>query len=444
MNRRDFIAGSAGAFFVAASGRAFGAAAPSNRVRAALIGCRQKARGEWVGRCAVKNPGFEIVCVCDVDSRAMDYAADLFGKIQGITVRKEKDFRKVLEMKDVDAVISETPDHFHAYSAVMAMRAGKHVYVEKPCAFCPSELFVMRRVQKETGMVFQQGSQRRSTPAFISAIGEIREKGLIGEPRWGRCWYNTVRKPIGRGRPAAVPEWLDWNLWQACAPREQYRDNIVHYNWHWFRKWGTGECGNNSVHFVDVARWMLGCEWPERIVSGGGRYWMPDDQDWEWPDTQMISYEFPGKKFISWEGTCCTKVKPYMGLSTAAMVYGDRGAVLFEPGGAVKLFDDKSNAVREWAADFKDEAAYDARVGGVDATTLHVGNFADCIRSNTPGKCAANVDIATKSSYLALMGNIAQTTGEVLKVDSGTGALLSGGESAGLWSREYARGWEIA
>ena len=124
MNRRDFIAGSAGAFFVAASGRAFGAAAPSNRVRAALIGCRQKARGEWVGRCAVKNPGFEIVCVCDVDSRAMDYAADLFGKIQGITVRKEKDFRKVLEMKDVDAVISETPGHFHAYSAVMAMRAG--------------------------------------------------------------------------------------------------------------------------------------------------------------------------------------------------------------------------------------------------------------------------------------------------------------------------------
>ena len=444
MDRREFIAGSTGAFFVAASGKALGQAAPSNRIRTALVGCRQGARGERAGKFAIENPGFEISCVCDVDSRAMDYAADLFGKLQGITVRKEKDFRKVLEMKDIDAIISETPDHFHAYSAIMAMRAGKHIYVEKPCAFCPQELFVMRRVQKETGMVFQQGSQRRSIPAFISAIKEIREQGLIGEPHWGKCWYNTRRGPIGRGKPAAVPEWLDWDLWQGPAPREQYRDNLVHYNWHWFRKWGTGECGNNSVHFVDVARWMLGCEWPERIVAGGGKYWMPDDQDWEWPDTQMISYEFPGKKLLTWEGSCCTQVKPYMGFSTGAMVYGDKGAVLFEPGGNVKLFDNKSNLVREWKADFKNDAKYDVRVGGVDATPAHFGNFADCIRANAPDKCAANVDIGTKSTFLALMGNIADTTREVLKVDPNTGALLSGGESAKLWSREYEKGWEVA
>ena len=279
MNRREFIGGSAGAFFVAASGKAFGAAAPSNRIRAALVGCRQGARGERAGLFAIQNPGFEIVCVCDVDSRAMDYAAELFGEKQGISVRKEKDFRKVLEMKDIDAIISETPDHFHAYSAIMAMRAGKHIYVEKPCAFCPQELFVMRRVQKETGMVFQQGSQRRSIPAFIAAINEIRAENLIGEPHWGKCWYNTVRQPIGRGKPAAVPEWLDWDLWQSCAPREQYRDNIVHYHWHWFRKWGTGECGNNAVHFVDVARWCLGVEWPCRVTSTGGKYWLPKDDE---------------------------------------------------------------------------------------------------------------------------------------------------------------------
>ena len=450
INRRGFISGSAGAFFIAASGRAFGAAAPSSRLRFALVGCHEKGRGVAVGKAAIKNAGVEIACVCDVDSRAMDFAADLFSGLQGgVPVRKEKDFRKVLEMKDIDGVISETPDHFHAYSAVMAMRAGKHVYVEKPCAFCPQEVFAMRRAQAETGMVFQQGSQRRSAPSFIAAIREIREKDMIGEPHWGKCWYNTVRGPIGRGKPAAVPEWLDWDLWQGPAPRQGFRDNIVHYNWHWFRQWGTGECGNNQVHFVDVARWMLGCEWPERIVSGGGKYWMPADQDWEWPDTQMISYEFPGNKFITWEGTCCTNAKPYFEVSTGAFVYGDKGAVFFAPGGGVSVFDNKSKLVKEWepagVPKGKVITNTDNRSGGgwFDSTSVHFGNFADCIRANDPGRCAANVDIATKSTYLALVGNVAQLSGEVVKVDPSTGALLSGGAAAKLWGREYQPGWEV-
>jgi predicted dehydrogenase len=451
INRRNFIAGSAaGAFFVAASGRALGAGAASNRLRFALVGCHEKGRGVQVGKAALKNAGVEIACVCDVDSRARDFAAGLFGKMQGIAVRKEKDFRKVLEMKDIDGIISETPDHFHAYSAVMAMRAGKHVWVEKPCAFCPAEVFAMRRAQAETGMVFQQGSQRRSAPSFIAAIREIREKDLIGEPHWGRCWYNTVRGPIGRGKEVAVPEWLDWDLWQGPAPREAFRDNVVHYNWHWFRTWGTGECGNNQVHFVDVARWMLGCEWPERVVSGGGKYWMPADQDWQWPDTQMVSYEFPNGKFISWEGTCCTDVKPHMGVGTGAVVYGDKGAVYFAPGGGVTVFDNKSKPVKEWepAGVPKDKIITNTnnRSGGgwFDSTPVHFGNFADCIRANAPQKCAANVDIATKSTFLALVGNVAQLTGEVLKINPSDGSLLSGGAAAKIWSREYQRGWEVA
>ena len=450
INRRNFISGSAGAFFIAASGRALGAAAPSNRLRFALVGCHEKGRGIQVGKAAINNSGVEIACVCDVDSRAMDFAADLFSGLQGgVSVRKEKDFRKVLEMKDIDGVISETPDHFHAYSAVMAMRAGKHVYVEKPCAFCPQEVFAMRRAQAETGMVFQQGSQRRSAPSFIAAIREIREKGLIGEPHWGKCWYNTMRGPIGRGRPAAVPEWLDWDLWQGPAPRQGFRDNVVHYNWHWFRQWGTGECGNNQVHFVDVARWLLGCDWPERVVSGGGKYWMPADQDWEWPDTQMISYEFPGGKFITWEGTCCTNAKPYFGVSTGAFVYGDRGAAFFSPGGAVSVFDNKSNLVKEWEPTGVPKGKVitntDNRSGGgwFDSTPAHFGNFADCIRAATPDRCSANIDVATKSTYLALVGNVAQLSGEVVKVDSATGALLSGGGAAKLWGREYQPGWEV-
>ena len=141
MNRKEFIVGGAGAFFIASAGKAFGADAPSNRVRLALVGCREKGRGAAVVQRALQVPGVEIAYVCDVDSRAMDYAADLVEKKSNGASRpkKEKDLRKILDDPSVDGILSETPDHFHAWSAVMAMRAGKAVYVEKPCAFCPRE-----------------------------------------------------------------------------------------------------------------------------------------------------------------------------------------------------------------------------------------------------------------------------------------------------------------
>ena len=451
MNRREFIKTGTGAFFIASAGRALGAMSPSSRLRFAIIGCHGKGRGAAVMAEALKTPGVEIAVVCDVDSRAMDFAAAWLVEKGYPSPRKEKDFRKILEMKDIDGVISETPDHFHAYSAVMAMRAGKHVYVEKPCAFCPAELDVIRRTWKETGMVFQQGSQRRSAPAFIDAIREIKEKNLLGAMHWGKTWYNTSRKPIGRGEVCAAPDWLDWDLWQATAPRTAFRDNIVHYNWHWFRNWGTGECGNNQVHFSDVARWMLDVDYPERVVSNGGKFWMPKDQDWEWPDTQMITYNFPGDKFITWEGTCCLQIKPYMGFGTAAMIYGEKGAALFAPGGAVTLYDDKNNVVREWDVDGvpKTKQITDTNnrsgAGWLDSTAAHFANFVDAIRENDQLLARANADIATKSTFLPLAGNVSQLTGEALKIDPATGKLLNGSAAAkNLWAREYAKGWEVA
>ena len=426
-----------------------GDGAPSHRLRLALVGCREGGRGIAVGDSALKNPGLEIACVCDVDSRALDYAADRFGKAQGVAVRKEKDFRRVLEMKDIDAVVSVTPDHFHAYSAVMAMRAGKHVYVEKPCAFCPAELDVINRVWKETGMVFQQGSQRRSATSYINAIAEIKAEGLIGRPRWGKCWYSTWRQPIGRGKVCAPPDWLDWDLWQATAPRTAFRDNIVPYNWHWFRNWGTGECGNNQVHFTDVARWLLDVDYPEVVSSTGGKFWMPDDQDWEWPDTQLVTYQFPGNKFISWEGTCCTAAHPFLGLSTGVVVYGDNGSVLFRPAGDVALYDHKGALVKEWdntgIPKSQQITNTDNRSGAGwnDSTHDHLRNFAEAIWENNPRLARADAETATKSTFLALAGNVSQLSGENLRIDPRTGALLSGGKAAELWGREYEPGWEV-
>ena len=446
MKRRDFIKAGAGAFAIAAAGKALGADAPSSRVRLALVGCREKGRGATVVQQAMRVPGVEIAYVCDVDSRAMDYAADLVEKKGGGKPKKEKDLRKILEDPLIDGIISETPDHWHAWSAVMAMRAGKAVYVEKPCAFCPQECHAIIDAWKKTGRVFQMGSQRRASVPFQLASAAIRSGELIGKPTWGKTWYMTRRDSIGNGKAVAVPEWLDWDLWQGPAPRESYRDNIVHYNWHWFSGWGTGECGNNAVHFVDIARWCLGVEWPSRVTSTGGKYWLPKDDDWVWPDTQNVTWEFPDRKLITWEGLSCTNIKPYMGVSTGAMVYGTDGAAFFGPSANVIVYDKKGAVIRKWNPSGKTVITNtDDRSGGGwnDTTVEHLANFVDCIRAKTPEKAFANAEIGAKSTFLALSANVAQRCGGTIDVDPRTGNLVSK-EGAALWSREYAKGWELA
>ena len=253
-SRRQFL-GYGSAAFIAASGRVFGAEAPSNRVRLAIVGCHELGRGQQVMKSALRVPGVDIACVCDVDSRARDFAAAEVERLSGFAPRKEKDLRKVLEDPTLDGVILETPDHWHAYGAVLAMQAGKHVYVEKPCCFCPREGEILVDTWKRTGRVLQVGSQRRSSSNYRAAFAWLAENGNpVGELRFAKCWYASNRASIGRGRVAPVPEWLDWDLWQGPAPRVAYRDNVVHYNWHWFRRWGTAETGNNAPHFADISR----------------------------------------------------------------------------------------------------------------------------------------------------------------------------------------------
>lgn len=447
MNRRNFLRAGAGAFAIAAAGRAWGADAPSNRVRLALVGCRQGGRGAAVVARALQVPGVEIATVCDVDARARDFAADWLVKQGRPAPKKEKDLRVVLADPSIDGIISETPDHVHAWSAVMAMRAGKHVYVEKPCAFCPREGEIILDTWKSTGKVFQMGSQRRASTAFQEAVAAIRGADAIGEPKWGKCWYMTRRTGIGQGKKTPPPAWLDWDLWQGPAPRVDFQDNVVHYNWHWFRNWGTGECGNNAVHFVDIARWCLGVDWPNRVVSSGGKFWIPADDDWAWPDSQNVTWTFPSSKFITWEGLSCENAKPFMNVSTGALVYGTKGSAFFSPAGGVDIFDLKGRLARRWDASGRAAPITntDDRSGGGwnDTTREHLANFVDCIRANTPEKACANADIGVKSTFLALSANVSQLAGRPIDVDPQTGRLLTAG-CADLWSRAYAKGWELA
>lgn len=442
MNRRDFIKTGAGAFFIAAAGKAVGAGAASNRVRLAIVGCHANGRGFAVMKSAMKVPGVEIAWVCDVDSRARELAADYVFKATGVKPKTEKDLRKVVEDPLLDGIISETPDHFHAYSAVLAMKAGKAVYVEKPCIFCPAEGEILMRTARDTKQVLQVGSQRRASLSYRAAFDYLKQTNAIGEMRNAKAWYVSNRASIGTGKKTAVPEWLDWDLWQGPAPREDFRDNIVHYNWHWFRKWGTSEMGNNAPHFADAARWALGIdEFPESVQCAGGLY-LPKGGDFEWPDVFNASFKYACGKMITFEMSCHNNVKPFMNAQTGALVYGERGAMYLGPGDDAKIFDEKGNIIKEWKAGGIEVAKTMSTTNPTERLDIsHMANYVECIRAKNTNT-NVNAEQGVKSSILPILANVALDEGETIHLDPKTGALKSKAGAKG-WAREYEKGWEL-
>jgi predicted dehydrogenase len=343
------------------------------------------------------------------------------------------DFRHALESSDVDVLVIAAPDHWHAPAAILALQAGKHVYVEKPCSHNPLEGEMLVRAQAQYGHLVQMGNQQRSAPESISAIQQIHD-GLIGRPYLARTWYANTRGPIGRGSVAPVPGWLDYDLWQGPAPRTPYRDNVVHYNWHWFWRWGTGEINNNAAHELDVARWALQVDYPVRVTSAGGRYHFQDD--WEFPDTQIVSYDFENETSITWDGRSCNgHLVEGRGRGTA--VHGTEGTVIIDRSGYVAYDNDRNEIGREMRGSPED--ALDTSGAG-SLTDLHIANFLATIRGEDTLR--APIADGRKSVLLCHLGNIAHKTGRALECDSRTGHILDDIEAMQMWTREYEPGWE--
>ena len=447
--RRDFLRTGAAAGLIGISPKIlWGADAPSNRINLCFCGCQpaggipgfapKGGRGFEVMNNAATIPGLRVVAVCDPDRRATANAVKTIQKVAGNTPVFDSDIRKLLERKDIDAVFAEVPDHWHAPMAWMTMEAGKHIYCEKPCTFMPSEGDILVRVQRETGKVFQMGNQRRSSVAYRPAVEALRS-GVIGEVKYARTWLHYNRAPIGLGkRNIPAPEWLDWEMWQGPSPRAPYRENVVHYNWHWTYQYGTSEIANSAVHTVDVAHWAMCLGMPTKLSTIGGRLCGKDD--WEWPDTQMVSMEFADGKLLTWEGISCLPGKKQSDLYCGAMVYGTKGSMLFHPADYVVLYDEKGEQVREWRPE--DVPADGSVKWKPKLDRRHILNFADAIRANDPTVCHSQVADSVRSSLIMHLGNISARSGEMLHLDaSGKPAEK---EALKYWTREYEPGWEHA
>ncbi len=433
--RRRFIQGAAWAGVGAgALGHIYpiGAQGSSNdAVRVAVMGTN--SRGDVLAKTFARATNCEVAYVCDVDSRAAEKTAAALADQPGGAPRRVADVRRALDDADVDALVIAAPDHWHAPATLMALDAGKHVYVEKPCGHNAREGELLVEAQAKHGLVVQMGNQQRSAPRSIEVVDEIH-RGLIGRPYYARAWYANTRGSIGNGKVAQVPDWLDYELWQGPAPRTPYRDNVIHYNWHWFWRWGTGEINNNGAHEIDICRWALQVDFPTRVTSTGGRYHF--DDDWEMYDTQVASYEFEGGRSIAWEGRSCNG-RPIEGRGRGASIHGEEGTVVLDRAGYA-AFDNSNNAVRV-SIRGETDAALDTRGGG-DLTALHIDNFLEGVR----GRAALNAPIADghKSILLCHLGNIAQRTGRALRCDPTSGRILDDTDAMSHWGREYEPGWE--
>ncbi|GAC1648331.1 MAG: hypothetical protein NVS4B3_03750 [Gemmatimonadaceae bacterium] len=286
--------------------------------------------------------------------------------------------------------------------------------------------------QRKHAHVMQMGTQQRSGPRSIEAIEVIRS-GAIGRPYFARAWYANTRGSIGRGRVTPVPTGLNYELWQGPAPRTPYRDNVIHYNWHWFRAWGTGEICNNGTHEIDVCRWALGVDYPSRVVSGGGRYHYHDD--WEFPDTQEVTFEFGDQKAIVWQGDSCNGY-PTHGRGRGSAILGTEGTIVIDRDGYT-MYDLTNKVIK---ASNGDETGDGLNTRAADRLTdLHVANFLDGIRTGAPLR--QPIAEGHKSVLLCHLGNIAQWTGRALVTDSMDGHILHDADASRFWRREYAPGW---
>jgi predicted dehydrogenase len=403
-----------------------------DKYRIALMGVNGRGSQHATGYARLSNA--EVAYVCDVDSRAIESGINTVTKAgQKSKPKGVADFRTALDDKNVDAISIAAPDHWHAPAAILALKAGKHVYVEKPGSQNPAEAELLSKASLKYGKVVQVGNQRRSWPRVQEAIAELH-RGVIGNVYYARAWYTNNRPSIGTGKEVAVPEWLDFNLWQGPAPRRNFRDNLLHYNWHWFWNWGTGEIVNNGVHFIDLARWGLNVHYPTKAYSTGGRYQYKDD--WQTPDTQVATFDFEGGKSILWEGRSCNG-RGINNMGSGVSFHGENGTLELLDN-SFKIYDNKNVLLK--SAEPTTNTIVDQKGPGFDMDKDHFTNFINGIDKGE--KLISPYPEISKSVLLCHLGNISYRTGRSLNIDSITGHILNDADAMKYWSREYEKGWE--
>jgi len=395
ITRRHFVKSSLAASVSLAMpfSRARGA---SDDIRVAVVGIRSQGSNHinWFRQI----PGVRVAAICDADKEFLDREEKKF-KDRNEKVDTYVDYRKLLEDKNIDAIITATPNHWHALVTVWACQAGKDVYVEKPVSYNIWEGRQMVKAARKYNRIVQAGTQRRSDEGLDEVFQYLRQ-GNLGKITIVRGIIYVRRDSIGKvDGPQPVPETVDYDLWCGPVPRAPLMRKNLHYDWHWVWPTGNGDFGNNGIHYIDVCRWILGKnELAPAVMSIGGRFGYIDDG--ETPNTQIVFLDYkPVPIIFEVRGLPRAKGDPamdaYRGTRAGLVVHCENGYLVWGDGGWA--YDNDGKRIRQFKG-----------TGGAG----HHANFIKAVRSRKVSDLNADILEGHLSSALCHMGNISYQLGK--------------------------------
>ncbi|MCB0578010.1 MAG: Gfo/Idh/MocA family oxidoreductase [Phaeodactylibacter sp.] len=409
---------------------------PNEKLGVAVIGC--KGMGWTNMKRHFMVDGVECVALCDVDRGVMEERTAEAKKIQGYAPRNYGDYRKLLENKDVDAVIIGTPDHWHCLMMVDAVQAGKHVYVEKPIANSIKECRIMMAAGRKSGKVVQVGQWQRSGGHYEDAIAYVRS-GKLGKIRLVKTWaYQGWMKPVPVLPDSAPPEGVDYAMWLGPAPKRPFNPNRFHFNFRWFWDYAGGLMTDWGVHEIDIALYAMQAKAPKSVMASGGKLAYPDDAS-ETPDTLQAIFEYEDFTML-WEHAIGIDNGNYGRTEGIAFIGNHATLVVNRQGWEVIPETQNEDGMKKYEV----EAIPRQDIGrDADYVKDHAQNFVDAIRANDPGMLKCGIETGGIAAINAQMGNIAYKTGRKIHWDDRMGLFKDDKEASALIATEYHNGWAL-
>ncbi|HEX8986145.1 MAG TPA: Gfo/Idh/MocA family oxidoreductase [Bryobacteraceae bacterium] len=427
-NRREFlIEAAAAAAALGLAARNAGAqtgAGPNDRINMGFIGLGGMGSGRLAG--FMEHPDVNVTALCDVDESHLRNAAGMVEKKRGKSPATFHDFRKLLDQKDVDAVCVATPDHWHALPTILACKAGKDVFCEKPLCYSIGEGRAMVAAAAANKRITQLGNHiHNDYPNYRRAV-ELVRSGVLGKIDRVSCWMQSSRKGMGRPPDGPPPKELDYDFWLGPAPKRPYNPNRSHGTFRYFWDYSGGIFADFWCHITDVAYWALDLKGPTSVVTLGNRNL---DDNGETPNQMEVVYEYAEGPMMTW-------------------TVGPNGFPGFEDHYIGCLFQGSEGTLRV------DYTTHELFVKGKPVTDFarppqsitdspgHLREFLDSIKSRKLTTC--NVEYAHRLTKGALLGNIAYRTGRRIRWDDATEHVVSDSAAQQLVTRRYRKPWRLA
>jgi len=423
------LAGAGSAAFVPQHVMASHIIGANEKVRIGVIGC--KGMGFSNLRAHLKLDNVECAALCDVDGQVLEQRTAEVEEMTGKRPLNYRDYRKMLENKDIDAVIIGTPDHWHCLIMVDACEAGKDVYVEKPIANSIAECDLMVKAAKHYNRVVQVGQWQRSDQHWTDAVNYV-QSGKLGKIRLVKAWaYMGWMKdiPVKPDKPA--PEWVDYDMWLGPAPKRPFNENRFHFTFRWFWDYAGGLMTDWGVHLIDMALYGMNATAPTSVMASGGKLAYPEDAS-ETPDTLQTVYEFDGFNML-WEHGVGINGGPY-GRDHGVAFIGNLGTLVVDRG--------KWEVIPEQEeGKYKTEAIPVQYRSGESGLDLNAKNFIECIKSRATPR--TNIEIGRLAAVTAHLGNVAYKTGRKVYWDAAKGEFKDDAEANAYIVPEYHNAWKL-